>query len=393
MSSVRKALTIAVFGFIRMTRDWTNVFFIFVFPMALILVVGVAFGGGFQLRLGVVAPADDPLAQEIVDALRVDDDIELSTYDSPGALRDAVEVGTVDGGLVVPEDYSDRLASGDQVEVGFLTGQNGLVALLRPTIEDATSRRSAEIQAARFASEQGAGDFDELLAEARTTAEELPRLEVTRVTTGDADDDDFSGLGQFDLGASQQLVLFMFVSGIAGSAALIQSRQQGVIRRMMATPTSLATILAGETLARLGVVLLQGLYIVAATWMLFDVHWGDPLGAAALVLAFAGVATGVAMVSGAVFRNDQQAGSIGIFLGIGAAALGGSMIPLDIFTGTMRSVAHITPHAWAYDGFKELVRRDGNVVDILPELAVLVAMTAGALTLATVVLRRQLTRP
>jgi ABC-2 type transport system permease protein len=130
---------------------------------------------------------------------------------------------------------------------------------------------------------------------------------------------------------------------------------------------------------------------VTATWVLFGVDWGDPIGAAALVLAFAAVATGVAMVSGAVFRNDQQAGSVGIFLGIGAAALGGSMIPLEIFTDTMRTVAHVTPHAWAYDGFAELVRQDGTVVDILPNLAVLLAMAAAALGFAVVLLRRQLT--
>jgi ABC-2 type transport system permease protein len=59
----------------------------------------------------------------------------------------------------------------------------------------------------------------------------------------------------------------------------------------------------------------------------------------------------------------------------------------------MTTVAHITPHAWALDAFAELVRRDGAVVDILPELGVLTAYAAVLLLLAGWRLRIALTRP
>jgi len=131
--------------------------------------------------------------------------------------------------------------------------------------------------------------------------------------------------------------------------------------------------------------------IAIATWVLFAVSWGDPVGALALLLAFALVTTGVAMLAGAVFRNDQQASSVGVFLGLGLGALGGCMLPLDLFTGPMRTVAHITPQAWANDAFAELVRHDGNVVDILPNLGVLLAMAVALLTLASWRLRKVLT--
>jgi ABC-2 type transport system permease protein len=59
----------------------------------------------------------------------------------------------------------------------------------------------------------------------------------------------------------------------------------------------------------------------------------------------------------------------------------------------MTRVAHLTPHAWALDGFAELVRRDGTVVDILPELGVLTAYATILLVLAAWRLRAVLTRP
>jgi ABC-2 type transport system permease protein len=58
----------------------------------------------------------------------------------------------------------------------------------------------------------------------------------------------------------------------------------------------------------------------------------------------------------------------------------------------MQKIAHITPHAWALDGFAELVRRNGTVVDILPQLAILTAYAVVLLILASWRLRITLTR-
>ena len=67
-------------------------------------------------------------------------------------------------------------------------------------------------------------------------APQVGEVEVTTRTTGESF---FGGsLGQFDLGASSQLVLFMFLTGLTGSAALIQSRQLGVTTRMLGTPAT-----------------------------------------------------------------------------------------------------------------------------------------------------------
>lgn len=97
------------------------------------------------------------------------------------------------------------------------------------------------------------------------------------------------------------------------------------------------------------------------------------------------------MLLGSVLDNDQQAGSVGIFASLGLAALGGCMMPLEFFSGPMLTVAHFTPHAWGLDGFAELVRHDGTIADILPELAMLSVFAASLLGLASWQLRRTLT--
>jgi ABC-2 type transport system permease protein len=160
---------------------------------------------------------------------------------------------------------------------------------------------------------------------------------------------------------------------------------------MLSTPTSPNIIVAGEGAGRVATGLVQGLYIVGVTLVVFGVRWGNLLGVSVLLLVFSAVAAGAAMLLGTVFRNDQQAGGLSVLLGLGLAALGGCMLPMELFSPTMRQVAHATPHAWAIDGFSDLVYRGGTLVDVLPEVGVLAVYAAVLLTLASWRLRRAIT--
>lgn len=161
---------------------------------------------------------------------------------------------------------------------------------------------------------------------------------------------------------------------------------------MLSTPTSVREVVVGEGLARFMVGLFQGLYIVVATLLVFGVGWGNPLGWIPLLVLFAATGAGAAMLIGSAFDNDQQAGGISVMIGLGLAAVGGAMLPLELFSPTMARIAHLTPHAWAVDGFAELVYRGGSLTDIAGELGVLALYAAGLLLVAGWFLRRKISR-
>jgi ABC-2 type transport system permease protein len=161
---------------------------------------------------------------------------------------------------------------------------------------------------------------------------------------------------------------------------------------MLSTPTPTGVVLAGEAGGRIAVAVFQAAYIVVATWLLFRVDWGQPLPTAVVVLLFCLVAGGAGMLTGATLRNESQAGGVAVGIGLVMAALGGSMVPVEVFPATLRSIALVTPPAWANRAMAEIVRRDGGLPDILPEVGVLAAYAAVLLVLATILLRRTLTR-
>jgi ABC-2 type transport system permease protein len=160
---------------------------------------------------------------------------------------------------------------------------------------------------------------------------------------------------------------------------------------MLSTPTSARTVVFGETLGRFAIALVQGAIIVLGSLLIFSVNWGDPLAAACLLVAIALVGAGAGMLLGSLVHTDQQAGALSLLLALGLAALGGCMVPLEVFPPVMKTVAHVTPQAWAIDAYGELIRHGGNLVDVLRDLGILLGYASVLLALGARALRRTLT--
>lgn len=384
-----KAVAIAAVNIRRMLRDRSNIFFVFVFPMLLILVLGVSFGRGFEPRIGLVAADPGPLGRDLVRELQAIPDVDVERYGSVEDLRTSVERGQLEAGVLVPEGYDAAIRAGRDAEVRYVARQSELGLQLSQTIRSAVAEQGQRLRAARLFVSEGAGSLEEGLARAGIAAQALTPVEVVTTTVGE---ERFpTTLGRFDLGASSMLLLFIFLTSMTSAVALIETRRLGLSRRMLSTPTSVGTIVVGEGLGRFGIALVQGLFIMLGSLILFGVDWGDPLGSVSLLLCFALVGAGAGMLLGSLLRTEQQAIGVGILLGLGLGALGGCMVPMEFFSSTMVRVAHFTPHAWAIDGYAELIRRGGSFVDALPYLGILLAYAAVLFGLASWRLRRAIT--
>jgi len=381
------ALAIAQVNLTRLLRDRTSLFFIFLLPVVLIIVLGIVYGGRTAPRLGIVAIDAGQLGSDLVADLRAGEmQLEIKEFADRAALADAVEQGTIEMGIVIPAGYDGTLRGGGTADIAIVSQPTGLLAL-QQGVAAAIARQSAQVKAARLAEQQG-GSFDAALAGAREAQRTLPGVEVAVVDVGERIFPE--GIGMFSLGAQSQLVLFMFLTSMTAATQLILTRQLGVSKRMFSTPTSAAMIIAGETLGRFAVAMVQGVFIVLVSALLFGVSWGDPIGATLLVVSFALVGTGVAMLIGSFANNVDQAGTFGVFAGMLLGFLGGAMIPIEVFGEPLRSIAHFTPHAWAIDGFRSLVFDGAGPVELAPILAVLLAFALVPLAIAVLRLRRTL---
>jgi ABC-2 type transport system permease protein len=383
-----KVLAIAATDLRLLLRWRMNIFFLFVLPMLIILLLGVAFGGSNHAQIGVAAP-NTPLARQFIADLQSRPATNLHTYADVRALQRAVARGNLDAGLVLPARYDNLLRSGRSVTLSFFARPASVAQQLRTTIQSVSDRESRLLAVAQLLVRRQHTSFKQALARSRAAAAATPTMTV-RLTA--LDGSRYAGTtGRFDAGASAELLLFIFLTSLNATISMIETRKLGITRRILSTPTPMRVLVGGQVLGRFAIALVQALIIILGSLLFFGVNWGNPLGTTAVVISFCLVSTGVAVLLGSLFSNGQQAGPVAMLLGLGLAALGGSMAPLEIFPKTARRIAHITPHAWANDAFSKLLKHGGDLVTVLPQIGVLLAFAAVVLAVATWQLRRSLT--
>jgi ABC-2 type transport system permease protein len=400
--AVTAIATIAGSELRRTFRNRTALFFLVGLPVALILVIGVAFGNADRLEVGVVDHDGTEASQSLVDGL---DDMEgVTTYDSIDTLRRDVRSGAIGAGVVVPEGYGADLDAGDDVRVELISDPtSAAAAATQAAVRSAVGDRAIVVAAARAVAGDGSGSGsgdssdssdssdDDVAARARDEAarlaEDLPRVGIRTDVVEDAE----VQFGSFDYTAPADLVLFTFVNSLVVGTFLARDRQQGIVRRMLATPHGTGTILAGIGAAKLAVGIAQSLVIVGVGGLLFGVSWGQPAAVAALVVLFALVATACGLLVGSYAGDPDQAASVMTPVAVAMGMLGGCMWPLEIVPPIMRTIGHVTPHAWAMDGWTDVVFGGAGIADIAGPLAVLAGFALVLGTLATRRLRRALT--
>lgn len=386
-----RAMAITGVSLRRIVRDRTALFFIVVLPVIVIVIVGATVRGFAAIHVGVVDRGAGRAGAELVAELDRAGDLRVTRYPSVAALRTAVGRGQVSAGVIVPAGLGSAEAGGRTVTVPVLAEEaNTTQQAALTAVSTVVEARGAAVQAARFATAHAGGTFAADLDRARALAPGVPRVVVRSVAAQSSESTLPEG---FSYSAPTELVLFVFINAVASGAVIIETRRLGMYDRMMEAPLRPGTVVLGETLTYVVMALVQTGLIVVVGAVAFGVSWGNPLAAGVLMVLWALVGAGAGVVSGTLFRTPEQASAIGPTVGIALGMLGGCMWPLSIVSGTLRTVGHLTPHAWAVDAWTALVARGGTLATIAPDLGVLAAFAAVLLTLATVRLRRSLARP
>lgn len=386
---MRPLLAITAVELRRFLADRSNIFFAFVFPLLLVLVLGIQNSGGGPVGRVALVGADTDLRTALVEAYGAAD-LEVTEVDA-ATMRTQVARGEQQVGVVLDEADAAAFDDGAPVELEIVTAADGNALVAAQVVRTATSTAMLRGAQERVLAGTGASPAQVATALDRAAEDLAPATVAVQDTSRLAQE--FAGVSSTALVSGSMVLLFVFLNTLAGGAAtLIQTRRDGVVRRTLAAPVTAGQTVVGIALGRLAVAAFQGLYIVVATRLLFGVDWGDLWAVAALLLVFGLVGAGAAMILGTLLDNEGAASGLSVGLGLVLAALGGTMVPLELFPDRLRTVAHLTPHAWGYDAIATIQRHGGGVLDILTELGVLAGMAAVTLLLGGLLLRRSVAR-
>lgn len=228
------------------------------------------------------------------------------------------------------------------------------------------------------------GDDDVAERYSEVAAEEpLIRLDVTTAGSGDPVP---SGYAQSVPGTLTMLVLMMTL--IYGGVFLVLEKQQGMLRRQLATPVSRERLIAGKILGRLLIAALQIVLLLAVGRLAFGLSLGSsPAGLVLVIGAFAFAVAGLSMLLGALCATTEQASMLGWILSMVLAGLGGCWFPREVMPEWLQTASHVLPTAWAMDGFHSLISYGRGVEGVWLASVVLLGFGVTASALAARVLR------
>jgi len=147
------------------------------------------------------------------------------------------------------------------------------------------------------------------------------------------------------------MVFFMFFGASNVARTILTEDDDGTLPRMLTTPTSAQTILAGKFASVFLTVAVQTVILLVGGRLLFGIDWGSLDAVAALTVVGAVVASGLALLIIALVRTPAQAGAIGAGVYLVLALLGGNFTGTATTTGTYATIQQFTPNGWLLRGW------------------------------------------
>jgi ABC-2 type transport system permease protein len=177
-------------------------------------------------------------------------------------------------------------------------------------------------------------------------------------------------------------VLFMFIMAQTTARSIYDEKKVGSFRRLLASPMSKASLLAGKMLPNFLMGILQAIVIFAFGVVglrllgLRAVTLGNsPLGVALVVVLIALCSSALGILIAAIARTENQIGGLSTLLLWGMATVGGCVIPLVFLENFVGPLIRIVPHYWANRAFDHLMVRGLGLADVAVEMAVLLAFS------------------
>lgn len=303
----------------------------------------------------------------------------ITNVSSVADIRDMVQKGDLEGGIIIPSNFSTSI----------MTGQQGTLIIVS---DESNPQISATIQGVLKTV------FDEM-----GTAIAQQKVQALNVTNTLAVVKPFNVQTQgivsgnptyFDFIAPGIMAMTVMMSVMTGlPVAISQEKEIGTMDGMMVAPINRLSIILGKTLGQTARGLIQGIIILILAVGLFGVAiQGSILLVFALLLlgVFSFVGLGIVITS---FTKDQEtAQMLMMTLMFPMMFLSGVFFPIQQMPWYMQDISKILPLTYASDALRRVMVLGAGIPAISTDLIVLIVFGAVMIAIAVPVFRRMMTR-
>lgn len=381
---MNRIFDIAAKDITQIMRDKMTFLFLLIMPVAFTLLFSLAFGGSSssspsdsRLPVGYLDLDGNPLSSELKNFLTASEVIRLeSAGESLAELEKLTGEHKLAAAIVVPSGYSAAARSGQSIALTVVVDpSNSAGQMAQAEVQVAANRLMSALQIAKIAQQAG-GSFEGALASALAAWKNPPVGLNSRSAASaqpQAEEEQKSG----GMSAAHTAPGMMLQFGIAGlltaAQMLVVERKSRCMQRLLTTAAARYEILTGHFLAIFAIIFGQFLILIAFGQIALGVDYlRQPL--ATLIMAFCSALfiAGLGLLIGALAKTDEQAILFALVPMFVFAGLGGAWVPLEVTGETFQAIGHLTPVAWAMDGFTNILVRKLDLSSIwLPAAALL----------------------
>lgn len=186
-------------------------------------------------------------------------------------------------------------------------------------------------------------------------------------------------------------VMFLLFSVTGASGALLDEEENGILERVLNSGAGMGRILLAKWiyLSLLGLAQVTVMFGWAA--LVFDLDLWTPhhlAGFALMSVVTAASASAFALVLATLCRDREQQRGLSRIIVLIMSAMGGSMLPRFMMPEWMQQIGLVTFNAWALDGYEKVFWYDRPLLDLWPQLGVLLSATLVFLTLSRFLAKR-----
>jgi ABC-2 type transport system permease protein len=365
---------------LQILRDRKTFLFLLIMPIAFTLFFGLAFGGftksstDNRLPVGYLDQDNGNLSSDLKSLLanstviRLDEDPARSETD----LNQLVSDEKLAAALIIPAGYSQSVQDGTLLKLIFIADPSKPAAsTIESDILAAANRLTSAVRTAHIVA-RTTGDpstFDSALDEALAAWQNPPiQMEVTSSAAIKTLNQNVMSMAH----TSPGMMLQFAIAGLMTAAAIIVSeRKTRSLQRLLTTATSRVHILIGHYLAIFALIFGQFVILITFGQLILKVDYlRIPLATLLVAVAAAACISAMGLLIGVLAKSEEQATIFVMIPMFVLSGLGGAWMPLEYTGAAFQSIGHVSPVAWAMDGFKNIVARglDFNSV-LLPAAA------------------------
>ena len=167
------------------------------------------------------------------------------------------------------------------------------------------------------------------------------------------------------------MIQFAIAGLLTAATVIVNERKTRSLQRLLTTSTSRFQILLGHYLAIFTLIFVQFLLLMLFGQLLHVDYMRLPLATLLVALVTAVCIAALGLLIGVLAKSEEQAIVFSLIPMFVLSGLGGAWVPLEYTGAAFQAIGHVSPVAWAMDGFKDIIARGLGFTSVLVPCAAL----------------------